>query len=196
MAHDGQDASMHEPVILPDLLDLTSAALGPLSEIAEAATARVRKLVTDGDRVSAPLIEANQTAAHGLAWLATYAESLRQMQKWADSLRAEGNFGELEQLIHQIAFGEFLSQVCGGIPMSQGEIVRLQDLGLGQEEQRALMSPHPIRQHAGGTVAAGGTDARAGRERDGRCDWARRGTGNDPRTVPPLCRGKGRTPCP
>ena len=141
MAHDGQDASMHEPVILPDLLDLTSAALGPLSEIAEAATARVRKLVTDGDRVSAPLIEANQTAAHGLAWLATYAESLRQMQKWADSLRAEGNFGELEQLIHQIAFGEFLSQVCGGIPMSQGEIVRLQDLGLGQEEQRALMSP-------------------------------------------------------
>ena len=132
---------MHEPVILPDLLDLTSAALGPLSEIAEAATARVRKLVTDGDRVSAPLIEANQTAAHGLAWLATYAESLRQMQKWADSLRAEGNFGELEQLIHQIAFGEFLSQVCGGIPMSQGEIVRLQDLGLGQEEQRALMSP-------------------------------------------------------
>ncbi len=141
MAHDGQDASMHEPVILPDLLDLTSGALGPLSEIAEAATARVRKLVTDGDRVSAPLIEANQTAAHGLAWLATYAESLRQMQKWADSLRAEGNFGELEQLIHQIAFGEFLSQVCGGIPMSQGEIVRLQDLGLGQEEQRALMSP-------------------------------------------------------
>ena len=132
---------MHEPVILPDLLDLTSAALGPLSEIAEAATARVRKLVTDGDRVSAPLIEANQTAAHGLAWLATYAESLRQMQKWADSLRAEGNFGELEQLIHQIAFGEFLSQVCGGIPMSPGEIVRLQDLGLGQEEQRALMSP-------------------------------------------------------
>ena len=53
------------------------------------------------------------------------------MQRWAEALQAEGKFGEMEQLLHQIAFGEYLHQIAGGIPMNQGEVVRLQDLGLG-----------------------------------------------------------------
>ncbi len=53
------------------------------------------------------------------------------MQRWAEALTAEGKFGETEQLLHQIAFGEYLHQVAGGIPMNQGEILRLQDMGLG-----------------------------------------------------------------
>ena len=53
------------------------------------------------------------------------------MQRWAEALEAHGKFGEIEQLLHQIAFGEYLHQVAGGIPMNQGEILRLQDLGLG-----------------------------------------------------------------
>jgi (2S)-methylsuccinyl-CoA dehydrogenase len=155
MAHDGQDASIRAPVILPDLLDTTRAALDPVREIVEVATARVRERVTEGDRVSARLIEANQTAAHGLAWLATYAESLRQMQKWAEALDAQGKFGEVEQLLHQIAFGEYLWQIYGGIPMSQGEIIRLQDLGVNQEEQRVLMAPSVMTlTQAGNTQAA------------------------------------------
>ena len=63
------------------------------------------------------------------------------MQRWAEKLDARGAFGETEALILQIAFGEYLWQIYGGIPMSQGEIVRLQDLGLSQDEQRALMNP-------------------------------------------------------
>jgi (2S)-methylsuccinyl-CoA dehydrogenase len=55
--------------------------------------------------------------------------------------RREGAFGETERLIHQIAFGEYLWQLYGGIPMSQGEIVRPQDLGLRQDDQRVLMTP-------------------------------------------------------
>jgi (2S)-methylsuccinyl-CoA dehydrogenase len=88
-------------------------------------------LSVDG-RVSGALLEENQTAAHGLAWLATYVESLRQMQAWAERLHGEGKFGEVEQLIHQIAFGEYLWQIYGGIPMSQGEILRPQDMGLAR----------------------------------------------------------------
>ncbi|MEM7318968.1 MAG: acyl-CoA dehydrogenase family protein, partial [Pseudomonadota bacterium] len=56
-------------------------------------------------------------------------------------LDADGKFGEMEQLIHQIAFGEYLWQIYGGILMNQGEIVRLQDLGLSQDYMRVLMDP-------------------------------------------------------
>ena len=61
------------------------------------------------------------------------------MHGWACRLEEAGQFGEAEQLILQIAFGEYLWQVYGGIPMSQGEIARPQDMGLNQDDQRALM---------------------------------------------------------
>ncbi|WP_375698382.1 acyl-CoA dehydrogenase family protein [Pseudophaeobacter sp. TrK17] len=137
MAHDGQDLQM-KPIVLPDLLALTGAAIAPLEATLEAARVAVRNQVTQEGRVSGQLIEANQTAAHGLSWLATYVYALRQMQDWADKLQSDGGFHEMEQLIHQIAFGEYLAQVQGGIQMNQGEILRLQDLGLGQDAVGAL----------------------------------------------------------
>lgn len=141
MAHDGQDMLMEQTVLLPDLLTLTKAAIAPVDAILATAIDKVRDMVSENGRVSGALLEANQSAAHGLAWLATYAQSLTQMQGWAERLQDSGNFGEIEQLIHQIAFGEYLWQIYGGIPMSQGEIIRLQDLGLTQEDMRALMEP-------------------------------------------------------
>ncbi|MBB3992659.1 (2S)-methylsuccinyl-CoA dehydrogenase [Sulfitobacter undariae] len=127
--------------LLDNLLEQTAATLAPVEAILTRATDTVRAMVTDSGRVSNPLVEANQTAAHGLAWLATYAQALRQMQSWAEALQSEGKFGETEALIHQIAFGEYLWQIYGGIQMNQGEIVRLQDLGLSQDDQRGLMEP-------------------------------------------------------
>ncbi|PIE09521.1 MAG: acyl-CoA dehydrogenase [Rhodobacterales bacterium] len=127
--------------VLDNLLSLTADALPPLEALLEKATAKVRETVSVDGRVSSREVEAHQGAAHGLAWLATYVESLKEMQGWAERLKEDGKFGEMEQLIHQIAFGEYLWQVYGGIPMSQGEIVRLQDLGLSQDDQRDLMAP-------------------------------------------------------
>lgn len=132
---------MTNATILPDLLDLTKAALPAVSSIVEVATSKLRMMTTEGDRISGAKIEENQVAAHALSWLATYDEALKQMQAWAERLTSEGKFGEVEQLIHQIAFGEYLWQIYGGIPMSQGEIIRLQDIGLSQEEMRVLMEP-------------------------------------------------------
>ena len=140
MPHDGQPVPTNA-IILDGLLDLTAQSVAPVEKLLELATSSVRAMVTSGDRVSSRLVEENQTAAHGLAWLATYVESLRQMQAWAEALSAEGKFGEVEQLIHQIAFGEYLWQIYGGIQMNQGEIVRLQDLGLGQDDMRVMMTP-------------------------------------------------------
>ncbi len=132
MAHDGQDmTNMTSQPVLPDLLTLTGAALPAVQAVFDRARDAVRNMVSQDGKVSGALVEANQTAAHGLAWLATYNQSLRQMQRWAEALDADSKFGEIEQLLHQIAFGEYLHQVAGGIPMNQGEIVRLQDLGLG-----------------------------------------------------------------
>ncbi|CUI51674.1 acyl-CoA dehydrogenase family protein [Cognatishimia activa] len=141
MAHDGQDLSMTNSAILPDLLGLTQASLAPVGAIVEKATAKLRDMTTDSGRISGAKIEENQVAAHALSWLATYDEALKQMQAWADKLSGEGKFGEVEQLIHQIAFGEYLWQIYGGIPMSQGEIIRLQDIGLSQDDMRVLMEP-------------------------------------------------------
>ena len=140
MAHDGQDLHM-KPTLIPDLLALTAASLEPLDQLLEAARASVKDMVSSDGRVSGRLIEENQVAAHGLSWLATYVYSLRQMQKWAEKLDGEGKFGEMEQLLHQIGFGEYLLQVSGGIQMNQGEIIRLQDLGVGQDALRGLNVP-------------------------------------------------------
>ena len=132
--------TMAQDTLLPDLLTLTGAAVAPAESLLAKAIERVRTDVSTEGRVSAQLLEENQTAAHGLAWLATYVESLRQMQKWAEGLKANGQFGTMEQLIHQIAFGEYLWQIYGGIQMNQGEVVRLQDIGLSQDDARALMN--------------------------------------------------------
>ncbi len=138
MPHDGQDIPMTQSALIADLLTLTSAAVPPAEKLFEDARVAVKELVSKDGRVSGGLIEANQAAAHGLAWLATYVEALRQMQGWAERLQADGKFGEIEQMIHQIAFGEYLAQMRGGIPMSQGEIIRLSDIGV---DASALNTP-------------------------------------------------------
>lgn len=146
MPHDGQKApaDVSLTTVLPDLLNLTERSVAPAEAVLEAAKTALAELVTDGDRVSGALIETHQTAAHGVAWLATYVEALRQMRAWAGRIKDEGRFGEVEQLILQIAFGEYLAQIIGGIPMWQAEIFRigtlgLSTLGLAENEAVALL---------------------------------------------------------
>jgi (2S)-methylsuccinyl-CoA dehydrogenase len=148
MAHDGQ--SLTSP-LLGDLLGLTAAALPEVEALSEAAKQEIRQRVTVGGKLSAALLDEHQFAAHAMAWLGTYAEALRQMQDWAVRIKAEGAFGEMEALILQIAFGEYLGQVYGGIPMSQGEMARLQDIGLPNAAPREAASQLMA---AGNTAAA------------------------------------------
>lgn len=138
MAHDGQDVISGADIVIDDLLATTRSTLAPVDRLLEAAKSAVRATVSQDGKVSNTLVEENQTAAHGLAWLATYAQSLHQMQLWAEKLDADGTFSETEQLIHQIAFGEYLCQISGGIQMNQGEILRLHDLGVSTEDQNAF----------------------------------------------------------
>lgn len=113
--------------------DLSSAA-GSLATLIGHATSRVRQAVTEGGRISAAALEREQHAAHGLAWLATYAEAVRELGAYAERLSAEGRFGETEDLLVRIGAAEYLAQIFGGIPMSQSEIVRLDAIGLSPSE--------------------------------------------------------------
>ena len=141
MAHDGQDMTSTTSVILDDLLAKTADAIAPVDAILEAAKDRLRGVLSENGRVSATLVEQNQTAAHGLAWLATYVQALHQMQKWATTLDENGQFGEVEKLILQIGVGEYLGQIQGGIPMNQGEILRPHDMGLTTDDIAGLSAP-------------------------------------------------------
>ena len=134
---------MTQTAILPQLLTLTAQAVLAANAVSDIAKVKLRLLVSDEGRIVNSLIEEHQTAAHGFAWVATYVESLRQMQKWAEELQALQKFGVVEQLIHQIAFGEYLCQLAGGIPMNQGEILRLQDIGMTQDDLAPLRDPGP-----------------------------------------------------
>lgn len=128
-------------LVRADLLNETAVAVKAAETVYARAHELLRARLAPTGRPEAALIDADQRAAHGLAWLATYVEALKQMHAYAVRLTAEDRFGELEALLTQIGVSEYLWQIYGGIPMSQNEIVRLQDLGLTQDDQRALMAP-------------------------------------------------------
>lgn len=75
-----------------------------------------------------------QAAAHGLAWYATYAQAIRQMLGWAERLDRANALGPLERDLLIAGMGEYLSQLAGGVPMSQNEIVRPNSLGLSHAD--------------------------------------------------------------
>jgi (2S)-methylsuccinyl-CoA dehydrogenase len=118
----------------PDaLLEQASAAVAAADKILQAAKSGVSAKVKEAGGV-----DAAQHAAHGLAWLATTVEGLRQMHVWATRLKEEGRFGEFEQLILAAAFAEYLAQIAGGIPMSQVEIIRPEAMGVSRADVRQL----------------------------------------------------------
>ncbi|WP_417711914.1 acyl-CoA dehydrogenase family protein [Roseibium aggregatum] len=116
------------------LSERTEAAVATLDHLLNLAAQRVRARVSEDGRISSRRMEEEQRATHGLAWFATYVESLRQLDAYAKRLSAEGRYGVLEDHIVQLGFAEYLAQIFGGIPMNQGEIVRLPDLGVSAEE--------------------------------------------------------------
>ncbi len=138
-------------------LAATGTAVDAAGTLLARATEQVQDLVAPGGRLDAERLERHQHAAHGLAWLATYVEALRQMQGWASRLAAAGRLGELETLILEIGFGEYLARIEGGIPMSQGETVRLAALGLDDAAIDAF------RARARGSIGAGSSVANRAR---------------------------------
>jgi (2S)-methylsuccinyl-CoA dehydrogenase len=114
----------------PDLVSLTREAVQAAEGVLQDATRAVRARVAKDNQTIDRLLDREQRATHALAWLATYVEAVRQLSAYAERMREAGRLGELEQLIVEIGLGEYLAQIQGGIPMSQGEIARPADMGL------------------------------------------------------------------
>ncbi|HEX2151852.1 MAG TPA: acyl-CoA dehydrogenase family protein, partial [Stellaceae bacterium] len=138
-----------------ELFGATERALGAAEAVLRQARAHVLELVAPGGTLDAALIDREQTAVHGFAWMATYVEALRQIRGWASRLDASGELGEAERLILRVAFGEYLAQLAGGIAMSQAEIVRPYDLGLSEAEIA------PLREGDAALLVAGLGEARS-----------------------------------
>src|SRR5262249_489891 len=116
-----------------NVIALARAGVSAAEMLLGKATAAVRDRVAAHAAIEDRLLDREQRATHGLAWLATYVEAVRQLAAYAERLHADGQFGEVETLLVEIGIGEYLAQIVGGIPMSQGEIVRPSDLGLAPE---------------------------------------------------------------
>jgi (2S)-methylsuccinyl-CoA dehydrogenase len=140
--------------LLPDLFTLCARAL----DAAESYLGHARLAVADkaarGGTLDAERLEREQFAAHGFAWSATYVAALRETLAWARRLDGRGTCGELERLILQAAFGEYLAQLQGGIALSQVEVVRPVDLGVVEKDLRDFAA-------AAGALAARGNTAEA-----------------------------------
>jgi (2S)-methylsuccinyl-CoA dehydrogenase len=125
----------------PDLISHLDAAAKAATALRDRATQGVAGKVAPGGRIDGPALEAEQHAAHGLAWLATYVEALRQLADYAKRMQGEGRFGEMESLLAQIGAAEYLCQLSGGVMMSQGETARLHELGVSDKDQAAFLTP-------------------------------------------------------
>ena len=140
--------------VIEDLNALCAEALVAAEKLADAAQRAVAERIATDGAIDAAKIDANQFAVHGYAWLATYVESLRQMRDWAARLDGAGRLRDFERLILQAAFGEYLNQIGGGIAMSQVEILRPADMGVGAADIDAFWTPAVRR-----LAAEGFTDA-------------------------------------
>lgn len=142
-------SAMGKPLIISDLMHTCERAVELARDVKVTLKKKLTDMVAPDGKVDGVLFEQNQHAAHGFAWYVTYVTALEQMLAWAKRLEDQGKLGELEQLILQAAFSEYLHQIFGGIPMSQGEYIRLADFGVEVRQRQLLQSPYTtlLREH-------------------------------------------------
>jgi len=120
--------------ILKNLISLCVESLGDITLLLDTAKTRLKaKVVVDG-RVSSAKLEAFQYIAHGFSWFTTYHSAMNQLVNWAQVCDNKHDSSKVEMLTLQIGFSEYLAQFYNGIPMSQGEIIRLSDFGLSRSD--------------------------------------------------------------
>src|SRR5262249_3150147 len=82
-----------EPDGLPqDLVSAARDAVVAAESLLADATLAVRDAVTRDGELSALAMDCEQRATHGLAWLATYVEAVRQLAAFAERMEGAGRF--------------------------------------------------------------------------------------------------------
>jgi (2S)-methylsuccinyl-CoA dehydrogenase len=143
---------------IADLIPLLESTAEAAKTLCARARDAVAAKVSQGGKIDGAALEREQHVAHGLAWIATYAEALNQTASYARRMADEGRFGEMEALLSQIGASEYAAQLAGGVLMSQGEIARTHELGVSEKDQATFLNSD-IRDLIAGTTAS--TRARA-----------------------------------
>ena len=145
---------MADGVVIADLRAVIRQAASDAEAYFLALRKAVAAQVAPGGKVDRKKIDEEQRSTHGLAWVLTYVETLKETANWADRIAEEGKFGEIEQLLTQILFGEYLYQLGGGLPMTQLEIVRPSDMTSDPSVIQKLGTPAILTLISKGNTAA------------------------------------------
>jgi (2S)-methylsuccinyl-CoA dehydrogenase len=121
---------------LGSITALAAEAASAADRLLDRAIAASRSVLISADnQIDGAALDREQHRAHGLAWLSTYVEAVRQLAAYAERQEAQGRLGEIDRLLVQAGLGEYCAQIIGGIPMSQLEIIRLGELGVAPADQ-------------------------------------------------------------
>jgi (2S)-methylsuccinyl-CoA dehydrogenase len=115
------------PLLIQQLHQAAAAARSYLAQLRQVVTDRC----TREGKPQAGLLQTHQRALHGLAWTATTVEAIACAASWGERLVSHGRLQQGEELVLTLGVGEYLAQLTGGIPMSQTEIFRPTEVGLG-----------------------------------------------------------------
>jgi len=118
-------SNSHDP-ILENLSALCRESLSELTPLLDNVKKYLAELTIIDGRLDAALLEENQYLAHGFSWLTTYYQSLQALVNWDEHIDSIGLSTKLSRLTLQIGFSEYQAQIYNGIPMSQGEMFRIE----------------------------------------------------------------------
>ena len=121
-------------ILLNNIFQKCENSLKALNELVNKAKTSVKQKVIKDNSLDLNLLEKEQFICHGFAWLKTYNIALREILNWAKKLDKNKKIFDIEKLILQSAFSEYLSQIIGGIPMWQSEIIRAHDFDIKEED--------------------------------------------------------------
>ena len=140
-------------LLIDDVLTLCTEAQQTIEHLLNCARQSILKKVSKKGKISSDILNSEQFAVHGFSWLAIYVEGLRQILAWAKRLESSGELDELEILIVQAAYGEYLNQIAGGISISQTEIIRPTDIGIESSDINRLSKDASQRLRVAGNTA-------------------------------------------
>ena len=115
---------------MSELINKCQKALITVDRYYDASLQQIRSSLLIDGKLSRDNLDLEQHSAHGLSWIAAYRATLKETVNWAIELENSNSFTEVEKLMLEITFSEYCAQIKSGIPMSQLEYVRPQDMGL------------------------------------------------------------------
>jgi (2S)-methylsuccinyl-CoA dehydrogenase len=111
----------------------------------------VKALVSEGDRISAKKLNANQLAAHAVAYLATELEACRQLADWSERVG-----GDYEGKVARAYIGEVARTIVGGVDLGACENISLSEVGITDGDLReTVLRPEVVAfsaEHSSGQV--------------------------------------------